>query len=230
MLGLAGWRSLSNTLSDATGHRCIEAVQPLPNSYKQWMNAKSITTSVNLTSCAQLEPSEVFHRYTEAWGLIKKSSDSYQLLCVRFLFEFAAEHTDLNLGHNLLCLLLCVPVVVGHNRTSSTHSWTWQSLRALAVSALPEYAWPVRRVLRVSPSTLSSTPHTLPSQLAHFVPRLCDPHLQRIRSLQRSEAWQTRSEENTAAIRSPLCPPVTLMTNSHRSTSHRTFTLHHLLS
>lgn len=41
MLGLAGWKSLSNTLHDATGHRRIQAVQPLPNSYKQWMNAKS---------------------------------------------------------------------------------------------------------------------------------------------------------------------------------------------
>lgn len=40
-LGLAGWKCLSNTLHDATGHRSIPAVQPLPNSYKLWMNAKS---------------------------------------------------------------------------------------------------------------------------------------------------------------------------------------------
>lgn len=60
MLGFAKRKCLSNTLHDATGHRRIAAVQPMPNSYKQWMNAKS-RNSVNLTLCVQLEPSKVVH-------------------------------------------------------------------------------------------------------------------------------------------------------------------------
>ncbi len=44
-----------------------------------------------------------------------------------------------------------------------------------------------------------------------------DPHLQRPRSRRWSEAWQTCKVENTAVTRCPLCAPVTLMTDTHRS-------------
>lgn len=67
--------------------------------------------------------------------MIKKASDSYQLLHVAVLFEFAGEDTDLILGHNLQRILVNVSVVVGHNKMSTTHSGTWQGLEA---GSLPE--------------------------------------------------------------------------------------------
>lgn len=70
--------------------------------------------------------------------MIKKASDSYQLLHVSVLFDFAAEDTDLILGHNPQCIFVNVPVVVGHNKMSTTHSGTWQGSDALRVSSVPE--------------------------------------------------------------------------------------------
>lgn len=70
--------------------------------------------------------------------MIKKASDSYQLLHVPVLFDFAAEDTDLILGHNLKRIRVNVAVVVGRNKMSPTHSGTWQGLEAFAVTSLPE--------------------------------------------------------------------------------------------
>lgn len=79
ILGLAGWKCLSNTSHDATGRRHPTAVQPLPNSYKQWMNAKYNNLCELYLVCSAQTISSIssLHR---RWGLIKKTSDSYQHL------------------------------------------------------------------------------------------------------------------------------------------------------
>lgn len=150
ILGLAGRKCLSNTSHDATGRRHPTAVQPLP-SYKQWMNAKYNNLCELYLVCSAQTTSSIssLHR---RWGLIKKTSDSYQHLHLPVLFDFAGEDTDLIWGHNLQCILVNVPVVVGQNKMFTTHSGTWQGLEALAVSSLPAYTSPVWRVLCVAPS------------------------------------------------------------------------------
>lgn len=206
MLGLAGRKCLSNTLHDATGHIRIPAVQPLPNSYKQWMNAKSY----NLC-----EPhSSSLHRRC---GLIKKASDSYQLLHVPARFDFAAEDTDLILGHNLQRILVNIPVVVGHNKMSTTHSGTWRGFRSPCSQFT---SWInitcLEGVLCSSISAFLCFSHSHHSSCILSIVSPA-PHLQRLRSRRWSEAWQTCRVENTAVTRCPLCAPVTLMTDTHWS-------------
>lgn len=101
------------------------------------MNAKSYNLCEPYLVCSAqtIQSSSSLHRRC---CLIKKASDSYQLLCVAALFDFAAEDTDLILGHNLHRILVNIPVVMGHNKMSTTHSGTWRGLEALAASSLPE--------------------------------------------------------------------------------------------
>lgn len=136
ILGLAGRKCLSNTSHDATGRRHPIAVQPLPNSYKQWMNTKYNNLCELCLVCSAQTISSISSLHGR-WGLIKKTSDSYQHLHLPVLFDFAGEDTDLIWGHNLQCLLVNVPVVVGQNKMFTTHSGAWQGLEALAVSSLP---------------------------------------------------------------------------------------------
>lgn len=105
--------------------------------YKQWMNEKydDLCDSYLVCSAETISSSSLLHT---RWSLIKKTSDSYQHLCVPALFDFAGEDTDLILGHNLQCILVNVPVVVGQNKIFTTHSGTWQGLEAFPVGSLPE--------------------------------------------------------------------------------------------
>ena len=125
MLCYAGRKYLSNTLHDATGHRRIPAVRPMPNSYKQWMNAKynNLCELCLVCSARTISSSSSLQRRCR---LITRASDSYQLLHVPVLFGFAI---DLILGHNLQRILVNAPVVAGH-KMSTTHSGTWQGLGA----------------------------------------------------------------------------------------------------
>lgn len=122
------------------------------------MNAKfsNLCEPCLMCSTGTIWSSSSLHR---RWGLIKNASDSYQLLCVPTLFDFEVEDTDLSFGGDLQHILLSAPVVVGQNKISTTHSWTWKGLEALKVSSPPEYTWPVCKVLCAPPSPHSSTSH-----------------------------------------------------------------------
>lgn len=125
MLCYAGRKYLSNTLHDATGHRRIPAARPTPHSYKQRMNAKynNLCELCLVCSARTVSSSSSLQRRCR---LIKRASDSYQLLHVPVLFGFAV---DLIWGHHLQRILVNAPVVAGH-KMSTTHSGTWQGLEA----------------------------------------------------------------------------------------------------
>lgn len=91
----------------------------------------------------------------------------------------------------------------------TSHSETCRGLKAHEASSLPALTFPVWSLLSVYLSLLLM----LPPQCVHFVHRLPAPYLQRLHFQHWSEVSEASGMGNTAVIRCPLCPTLTLMTD-----------------